>query len=89
MKETTQTQHADSLCTAYVQLWHDVCNSTSNQLNNIKMRRTHDLVTAAAALAFLTAAIGVTQAHTWTQLATAVFGAAISLGILGLIATEK
>jgi hypothetical protein len=53
------------------------------------MRRTHDLVTAAAALAFLTAAIGVTQAHTWTQLATAVFGAAISLGILGLIATEK
>jgi hypothetical protein len=58
-------------------------------LKQHKMKRTHDLVTAAAALAFLTAAIGVTQAHNWTQLATAVFGAAISLGILGLIATEK
>jgi len=53
------------------------------------MKRTNDLVTAAAALAFLTAAIGITQSHTWTQLATAVFGAAISLGILGLISTEK
>jgi len=58
-------------------------------LKQYTMKRTNDLVTAAAALAFLTAAIGVTQAHNWTQLATAVFGAAISLGILGLIATEK
>ena len=89
MRETTHIQQPYSPCTAHVQLWHDVCNTASNQQNNITMRRTHDLVTAAAALAFLTAAIGVTQAHNWTQLATAVFGAAISLGILGLIATEK
>ena len=53
------------------------------------MKRTNDLVTAAAALAFLTASIGITQAHNWTQLLMFAFGAAISLGILGLIATEK
>jgi hypothetical protein len=37
----------------------------------------------------LTSALGVTQAHNWTQLAMFTFGAAMSLGILGLIATEK
>jgi hypothetical protein len=58
-------------------------------LKQHKMKRTNDLVTAAAALAFLTASIGITQAHNWTQLLMFAFGAAISLGILGLIATEK
>ena len=53
------------------------------------MKRTPNTILAALVLAFFTSLVGITQVHNWTQLATAVFGAAISLGLIGLIATEK
>jgi hypothetical protein len=77
-----------SRCTPNEQLWHDVCNTASNQQNHITMR-TPNTILAALVLAFMTSLVGITQVHNWTQLATAVFGAAISLGLIGLIATEK
>jgi hypothetical protein len=38
MKGTTHIQHAYSPCTAHVQVWHAICNTASNQQNNITMR---------------------------------------------------
>jgi hypothetical protein len=58
-------------------------------LKQHKMKRTPNTILAALVLAFMTSLVGITQVHNWTQLATAVFGAAISLGLIGLIATEK
>ena len=60
----------------------------SNQLNTITMR-TPNTITAALVLAILTSLVGLTQVHEWTQFAAFTFAIVISLGMLGLIATEK
>lgn len=61
----------------------------TKHIKHITMKRTPNTILAALVLAFFTSLVGITQVHNWTQLATAVFGAAISLGLIGLIATEK
>ena len=61
----------------------------SNQFNNIPMRTTPSIITAALALVILTSLVGLTQVHEWTQFAAFTFAIVISLGMLGLVATEK
>ena len=60
----------------------------SNQLNSITMR-TPNTITAALVLVILTSLVGLTQVHEWTQFAAFTFAIVISLGMLGLVATEK
>lgn len=65
-----------------------VSTLASNQFNNIPMR-TPNTITAALVLVILTSLVGLTQVHEWTQFAAFTFAIVISLGMLGLVATEK
>ena len=60
----------------------------SNQLDSITMR-TPNTITAALVLVIMTSLVGLTQVHEWTQFAAFTFAIVISLGMLGLVATEK
>ena len=51
--------------------------------------RTPNTITAALVLVILTSLVGLTQVHDWTQFAAFTFAIVISLGMLGLVATEK
>jgi hypothetical protein len=85
MKGTTQTQHTDSPCTASERVWHDVCNSTSNQLNNIKMRTPMTILMTA--LQVISVAIAVLDSST-EPLAMVCFMAS-TFGVWAAQALEK
>ena len=82
MKGTHNIQTTDNFGTMFAS------TLASNQLNNITMR-TPNTITAALVLTILTSLVGLTQVHDWTQFAAFTFAIVISLGMLGLIATEK
>jgi hypothetical protein len=47
------------------------------------------LLTQALVASLITSLIGLTQVQSWTHLAMFTFGAFMSLGMIGLLATEK
>lgn len=75
-----------STATANERVWHDVCNSTSNQLNNIKMRTPMTiLMTALQGASVLLASLDLGCGN---ALALICFGAA-TIGVWAAQALDK